>query len=143
MYLQNEFNDKKQTLPKLKMQQDWKEEFPFLVFTSTSMTCKLCTKLDSKIMGCKNYNPSFVKGSTNFRERAVKDHANTMMHSEAVKLNKIEKAKEVEVKYVTKLTPTGPTKIGESFKKWGSMTDAQKEYFEKLFHVAYSVAKRG
>ena len=143
MYLQNEFNDKKQTLPKLKMQQDWKEEFPFLVFTSTSMTCKLCTKLDSKIMGCKNYNPSFVNGSTNFRERAVKDHANTMMHSEAVKLDKIEKAKEVEVKYVTKLTPTGPTKIGESFKKWGSMTDAQKEYFEKLFHVAYSVAKRG
>ena len=46
-------------------------------------------------------------------------------------------------KYVTKLTPTGPTKTGESFKKSGSMTDAQKECFEKMFHVAYSVAKRG
>ena len=94
-------------------------------------------------MGCKNYNPSFVNGSTNFGISAVKDHANTMMHSEAVKLDKIEKAKEVGEKYVTKLTPTGPTKIGESFKKSGSMTDAQKECFEKLFHVAYSVAKRG
>ena len=55
-------NDEKQTLPQLKTQQDWKEEFPFLVFTSTSMTCKLCTKFDNKIMGCKNYNPSFVNG---------------------------------------------------------------------------------
>ena len=86
-------------------------------------------------MGCKNYNPSFVNGSTNFGKSAVKDHANTMMHSEAVKLDKIEKAKEVGEKYVTKLTPTGPTKIGESFKKSGSITDAQKECFEKLFHV--------
>ena len=88
-------NDEKRTLPKLKTQQDWKEEFPFLVFTSTSMTCKLCTKFDSKIMGCKNYNPSFVNSSTNFHKSAVKDHANTMMHSEAVKLHKIDKAKEV------------------------------------------------
>ena len=88
-------NDEKRTLPKLKTQQDWKEEFPFLVFPSTSMTCKLCTKFDSKIMGCKNYNPSFANGSTNFRKSAVKDHANTMMHSEAVKLDKIQKAKEV------------------------------------------------
>ena len=88
-------------------------------------------------MGCKNYNPSFVNGSTNFRKSAVKDHANTMMHSEAVKLDKIEKANEVGEKYVTKLTPTGSAKTGESFKKSGSMTDAQKECFEKLFHVAY------
>ena len=94
-------------------------------------------------MGCKNYNPSFVNGSTNFGISAVKDHANTMMHSEAVKLDKIEKAKEVGEKYVTKLTPTGPTKIGENFRKSGSMTDAQKECFEKLFHIAYSAAKRG
>ena len=94
-------------------------------------------------MGCKNYNPSFVNGSTNFRKSAVKDYANTMMHSEAEKFDKIEKAKEVGEKYVTKLTPTGPTKIGESFEKSGSMTDAQKECFEKLFHVAYSVARRG
>ena len=130
-------NDKKQTLPKLKMQQDWKEEFPFLVFTSTRMTCKLCTKFDSKIMGCKNYNPSFVNGRTNFCKTPVKDHANTMMHSKAAKSDKIEKAKEVGEKYVTKLTPTGPSKIGESFKKSRSMTDAQKECFEKLFHVAY------
>ena len=136
-------NDKKRTLPKLKTQQDWKEEFPFLVFTLTSMACKLCTEFDSKIMECKNYNPSFVNASTNFHKSAVKDHANTMMHSEAVKLDKTEKAKEVEEKYVTKLTPTGPTKIGESFKKSGSMTDAQKECFEKLFHVSYSLAKRG
>ena len=136
-------NDEKQTLPKLKTQQDWKEEFPFLVFASTSMTCKLCTKFDIKIMGCKNYNPSFVNGSTNFHKSAVKDHANTLMLSEAVKLDKFEKAKEVGEKYVTKLTPAGSTKIGESFKKWGSMTDAQKECFGKLFHVAYSVAKGG
>ena len=104
-------NNEKQTLPKLKTQQDWKEEFPFLVFTSASMTCKLCTKFDSKIMGCKNYNPSFVNASTNFHKSAVKDHANTMMHSEAVKLDKTEKAKEVGEKYVTKLTSTGPTKL--------------------------------
>ena len=65
------------------------------------------------------------------------------MHSKAAKLDKIEKAKEVGEKYVTKLTPTGPSKIGESFKKSRSMTDAQKECFEKLFHVAYSVAKKG
>ena len=136
-------NDEKRTLPTLKTQQDWKKEFPFLVFSSTSMTCKLCTKFDSKIMGCKIYNPSFVNGSTNFRKSAVKDHANTMMHFEAVKLDKIQKAKEVGEKYVTKRTPTGSTKTGESFKKSGSMTDAQKECFEKLFHVAYSVAKRG
>ena len=94
-------------------------------------------------MGCKNYNPSFVNASTNFHKSAVKDHANTMMHSEAVKLDKIDKAKEVGEKYVTKLTPTGPAKIGESFKKSGSMTDAPKECFKKLFHVATSVAKRG
>ena len=86
-------NDEKQTLPRLKMQQDWKQEFPFLVFISTSMTCKLCIKFDSKIMGCKNYNPSSVNGSTNFCKSVVKDHANTMMHSEEVKLDKIEKAK--------------------------------------------------
>ena len=64
-------------------------------------------------MRCKNYNPSFAQGSTNFRKSGVKDHTNTMMHSEAVKLDKIQKAKEVGEKYVTKLTPTGPTKIGE------------------------------
>ena len=110
-------NDEKRALPKLKTQRDWEKEFPFLVFTSTSMTCKLCTKFDSKIMGCKNYNPSFVNGSTNFRKSAVKDYANTMMHSEAEKFDKIEKAKEVGEKYVTKRTPTGPTKIRESFKK--------------------------
>ena len=133
-------NDEKRTLPQLKTQQDWKEEFPFLVFTSTSMTC---AKFGSKIMGCKNYNPSFVNGSTKFGKSAVKNHANTMMHSEAVKLDKIEKAKEAGEKYVTKLTPTGRAKIGESFKKSGSMTDAPKEYFEKLFHVASSVTKRG
>ena len=46
-------------------------------------------------MGCKNYNPSFVNSSTNFYKSAVKDHANTKMHSEAVKLDKIEKAKEL------------------------------------------------
>ena len=136
-------NDEKQTLSKLKTQQDWKEEFTFLVLTSTSMTCKLCTKLDSKIVGCKNYNASFANGSGNFHKSMVKDHTNTMIHSEAVKLDKIEKAKEVGEKYVTKLTPAGPTKIGESFKKSGSMTDARKDCFEKLFHVAYSVAKRG
>ena len=101
------------------------------------MTCKLCTKFDSKIMECKNYNPSFENGSTNFRKSAVKDPTNTMMHSEALKLDKIEKAKKIGEKYVTKLTPPGPTKIGESFKKLGSMTDAQKECFEKLFHVFY------
>ena len=117
------------------------------------MTCKLCTKFDSKIMECKNYNPSFENGSTNFRKSAVKDPTNTMMHSEALKLDKIEKAKKIGEKYVTKLTPAGPTKIGEkyvtkltpasptkigeSFKKLRSMTDAQKECFEKLFHVFY------
>ena len=67
-----------------------------------------------------------MNGSTNFRKSAMKDHANTMMHSEAVKLDKTEKAKEVGEKYVTKRTPAGPTKIGESLKKSGSMTDAQK-----------------
>ena len=96
-------NNEKRALPKLKSQQDWKEEFPFLVFTSTSMTCKLCTKFDSKIMGCINYNPSFVNGSINFRNSAVKDYANTMMHSEAVKLDKFEKTKEVGENCVTKL----------------------------------------
>ena len=126
-------NDEKRTLPKLKTQQDWKDGFPFLVFTSTSMTCKLCTKFDSKIMVCKNYNPSFVNGSTNFHKSAVNDHAITMMHSEAVKLDIIEKAKEVGEKYVTKLTPTGSTKIGESFKKSGSMTDAQKNVLKSCF----------
>ena len=84
-------------------------------------------------MGCKNYSPNFVNGSTNFRKSAVKDHANTMMHFKAVKLDKIEEAKEVGEKYVTKLTPTGPTKIRESFEKSGSMTDAQKECFENCF----------
>ena len=44
----------------------------------------------------------------------MKHHANTMMHSEAVKFDKIEKAKEVGEKYVTKLTRTGPTKIEEN-----------------------------
>ena len=52
-----------------------------------------------------------MNGSTNFRKSAVKDHANTMIHSEAVKLDKIEKAEEVGEKYVTKLTPTGPIKL--------------------------------
>ena len=94
-------------------------------------------------MGCKNYNPSFVNGSTNFCKSAVKDPTNTMMRSEEIKFDKIERAKEIDEKYVTKLTPAGPTKIGESFKKLGSMNDAQKECFEKLFHVFYSVAKRG
>ena len=51
-------------------------------------------------MGCKNCNPSFVNGSTNFHKSAVKDHTNTMMHSKAVKLYQIEKAKEVGEKYL-------------------------------------------
>ena len=68
-------------------------------------------------MGCKNYNPNFVNGNINFRKSAVKDHVKTMMHFEAVKLDKIEEAKEVGEKYVTKRTHTGPTKIRESFKK--------------------------
>ena len=54
-------------------------------------------------MGCINYNPSFVNGSINFRNSAVKDYANTMMHSEAVKLDKFEKTKEVGENCVTKL----------------------------------------
>ena len=124
-------NDEKWTLPKLKKQQDRKEEFPFLVFTSTSKTCKLCIKFDSKIMGCKNYYPSFVNSSTNFRKSTVKDHTNTMMHSEAVKLDKIEKIKEVGEKYVTKLTPIGRNKIGESFKKSGSI--AYRIFFKRIF----------
>ena len=61
-------NNEKRTLSKLKMQQDWKEEFPFLAFTSASMTCELCTKFDSKIVGCKNNNPSFANGRGNFHK---------------------------------------------------------------------------
>ena len=106
-------NNEKQTLPKLKMLQDWKEEFPFLVFTSTSMTCKLCNSFDSKIMECKNYNPSFVNGSTNFHKSVVKDHANTMMHSEAVKLDRIEKAKEVGEKMSPNLLLLALLKLGK------------------------------
>ena len=129
--------------PKQNTQKEWKKEYPQLVFRPDSMYCKLCFDHNEKLLGCKNYNATFVNGSTNFRKSAVSEHFSSDMHREAMELAEKEKSKQVGEKYVKKLTPPGPTKIGESFKRSGKMTSQQKEYFERLFHVAYFIAKKG
>ena len=60
----------KRSIPKMKTQKEWKEEFNFLKFTAEHMLCQMCVKFNNKLTSCKNYNPSFVNGCSNFRKSA-------------------------------------------------------------------------
>ena len=57
----------KRSLPKIKTQKEWKSKYDFLSFD----TQLLCTKYKDEITSCKNYNPSFIDGSDNFRLSSV------------------------------------------------------------------------
>ena len=74
----------KRSLPKIKTQKEWKSKYDFLSFDTTTMKCLLCTKYMDKITPCKNYNPSFIDGSDNFRLSSVTSHQATDMHNDAI-----------------------------------------------------------
>ena len=70
----------KRSMPKLKTQSEWKSKHSFLSFTGGSMKCLLCTEYKDNITSCKNFNPSFINGSDNFRLSTVTAHDASDMH---------------------------------------------------------------
>ena len=56
-----------ETLSKLKTENEWEKELPFLSLKTQHMLCKVYTKLNDKIT-CKSYNANFIKGCANLRK---------------------------------------------------------------------------
>ena len=54
--------------PKRDFKEEWRAEFPWIVFDRNTMFCKIC-------IDTKQKNTFTVSGSTNFQQSALKDHA--------------------------------------------------------------------
>jgi hypothetical protein len=52
------------------------------------LKCSVCTKFKSQLEGMRNYNPTFIDGSTNAKTSSFKDHTSTEMHKKAMDLHK-------------------------------------------------------
>ena len=130
-------------LPKLKTQKTWKETNQYLCFDREKMWCSVCAEYEDKIRSCKNFNMTFITGSTNFQHSAVKAHTISAMHEKAVLLRDEEKAKEKGEEFIKKLTPSAPTPIGESLKNINKLLDKDRDYLKRLFEVSYLIAIKG
>ena len=51
-----------------------------------ALKCSVCSHFDDKLHSCRNYNASYIVGSTNLRTSAFKDHASSDMHQRAILL---------------------------------------------------------
>ena len=62
----------------------------------------------------KNVNPSFIDGRSNFSKMAVRDCSISDTHGEDIRLQKESIVNAFDKKVNKKITPTDPTKIGDS-----------------------------
>ena len=130
-------------LPKPATQASWKKVNPHLTLAEGKMRCTICVTYEEKLKSCKNFNSTFIEGSQNFRLSAVKSHITNDMHTKALLLHGKEKAEKAGERFVTNLTPSGSTLIGESLKKAGQLREEDRSYLEKLFQVSYYIAIKG
>ena len=124
---------------------DENENLHFYLSHCKHMFCKTCTKLNEKIISCKNYNANFIKGCINFCKSTVIEHAKSEMHMKSLEHHKTENTKESSQAFFTKITiaAAAGTAIGDSHKKMGQMSNIQWEGIEKLFRIAYFITSKG
>ena len=53
-----------------------------------ALRCSVCKQFRDKLVGMRNYNSAYVKGSSNLRSSSFKDHASTEMHARAMQILK-------------------------------------------------------
>ena len=69
--------------PSEKTKLKWQNGRSWLKFTYAGMKCSTCCDWQTKIESCKNFNVSYIKGSTNYKQSAVTDHEKTDQHSKS------------------------------------------------------------
>ena len=52
----------------------------------SALKCKVCIQFEDQLTSTRNFNRTFISGSTNFRVSTVKDHASSAMHQRAMLL---------------------------------------------------------
>ena len=65
------------------------------------------------------------------------------MHKKACEFEMQENAKAAGEKYVKEMTPSGNMPIGNSLNNAAKLNVHDRSYLEKLFHIAYVIAKKG
>ena len=131
-------------LPLPATRQKWKKVNKYLEFTNDSMRCSLCIKYENRLcLNSKNFSANFIEGCRNFKKSSVLEHVNSNMHKEAEEMCEAEKAKINNIRISKDLKVGGQSDISKAFSKAGKMSKQQKEGIEKLFDVAYNIAKKG
>jgi hypothetical protein len=134
---QKQSKDKRYDLTKRtrRFQPHWKLQWTWLDYLETEdkMYCTVCKQFPSisepRATGIKN---QFVQGTDNFRTGTIKAHDESTAHKECIIHFRHKEGTKHEGKNLV------DTEIGAAFLK---LTEAQQDKMEKMFTIAYSLAR--
>ena len=95
----------------------------------TALKCTVCIQFEEKLIGCRNFTRSFIRGSTNLQSSSFKEHSKSFMHRRAMIL-----LRQTQSQHVTEYSP-----ITKSLTTLDIATEAK---IRRKFDVAYSIANR-
>ena len=112
-------------------------------FTNAGMKCSTCCDWQKKIECYKNFNVSFIKGSTNYKQSSVTDHEKTDQHSKSkgFKDKKHAESEGIPLPHVS--IPKGVPDSSALKQCFNRMGVEEKESVKKLFDLSYMLAKKG
>ena len=97
-----------------------------------------CTKYQQRISSTKGFSRKFIDGSNNFKSTRKYEHEESKPHKTAKRCKEYVEAKERGETYRLDIPTDAP--IAQGFKR---MRQTESEELQKLFDVAYYVAKKG
>ena len=133
-------NEPPKKLPKTSTQKKWKKRRSWPLFTRDGMKCELCVKWEDSIKGCKNSQRVFLDDSTNYKSSAPSEHEIKYQHLESIESQEDCENQLAGVSRKRKIIQKVPE---NSALKQGiyKMSTSKRESLEKLFDIAYFLAK--
>ncbi len=115
-----------------------------------NLRCKFCMMFEDKIKGLPNYSDIYIKGSTNYRVSAVKDHAKNSngdpQHPHTVAYGNFLKASGIEIEQrgnkIAKSCDKANTDVVSKLKNQSKMDPSTLTKTKTKFKTAYFVVKQ-
>ena len=122
----------------------WKQEFSWLPFTKAQkLVCAVCTSQKEIIQFTKNFNDTFIIGSTNYRLSSLQDHRKSESHQQAAQEEEHDKVLKDGInvppsKVVHNVPADSAVSMGLQ-----NMGEKEKQKAEKLHEIAFYLALKG
>lgn len=96
----------------------------------SALKCKVCIQFEDQLTSTRNFNRTFISGSTNFRVSTVKDHVSSAMHQRAMLLYR--KSQSISI--------TDYSPIARALSTLDAGTEMK---VTRKFEIAYAICKEG